>query len=289
MKILTMDRKRPTVSKTHLLNRVWNIDDHFRKTFITQNQKQKEPENLWTLHDIIIPAGRTAKLVRIPDPSSKDFRISEPCDKLKFVDQAPVIILSGTFSDRGGKFLAGATRAAYRSGAYIIDSGIKSGIEKFCMRKQVPLIGVSPECEISYPKINPTKRKDNELSNGHTDFFLLGDDNHVVTWGDKIESEMKFNLAQRIASGRSSYGKSKYQCKIVVILVGDNPSCVGDLEMANELNIPVIVLEGSDMCNSIIGHKGGFPGEEAGDGQSSEQTEKKDDDDAKSEAPKKET
>jgi hypothetical protein len=33
------------------------------------------------------------------------------------------------------KALAGACRAAFRTDAYIIDSGIGSGIEKFCLRK----------------------------------------------------------------------------------------------------------------------------------------------------------
>ena len=40
----------------------------------------------------------------------------------------------------------------------------------------MPLIGVSPESEIAYPKINPPKWNENELTNGHTDFFLIGDD-----------------------------------------------------------------------------------------------------------------
>ena len=40
--------------------------EHFRKTFITQNQKKtQEPEETWTLHEMMIPAGQTAKLVRV--------------------------------------------------------------------------------------------------------------------------------------------------------------------------------------------------------------------------------
>lgn len=54
-----------------------------------------------------------------------------------------------------GKALAGVCRAAFRTDAYIIDSGIGSGIEKFCLRKNVNLIGLAPENEISYPRINP--------------------------------------------------------------------------------------------------------------------------------------
>jgi len=90
--------------------------DHFRRTFITQDNK-KEQAALYTLHDMMIPAGRTAKLVRVPDPNSEDFRITEPLDKLKFVEPTPCIILAGAMSDRAGKVLAGVARAAFRAGA----------------------------------------------------------------------------------------------------------------------------------------------------------------------------
>jgi hypothetical protein len=67
-----------------------------------------------------------------------------------------------------GKALAGICRAAFRTDAYVIDSGVGSGIEKFCLRKSkyitskikytidVNLVGVSPENEVTYPRINPT-------------------------------------------------------------------------------------------------------------------------------------
>jgi hypothetical protein len=34
---------------------------------------------------MLIPAGKTAKLIRIGNPNDADFRVSEVCDKLKFV------------------------------------------------------------------------------------------------------------------------------------------------------------------------------------------------------------
>lgn len=37
--------------------------------------------------------------------------------------------------DYSGKALAGVCRAAFRTDAYILDSGVGSGIEKFCLRK----------------------------------------------------------------------------------------------------------------------------------------------------------
>ena len=89
----------------------------------------------WTLHDMIIPAGKTAKLIRVQKASDPDFRIQEVADKLKFVKQAPVIVLAGAMTQRAGKALAGVCRAAFRTDAFILDSGVGSGIEKFCLRK----------------------------------------------------------------------------------------------------------------------------------------------------------
>jgi len=60
----------------------------------------EESKQIWTLHDMIIPAGKTAKLIRIKDPRDADFRISEVCDKLKFVNASPVIILAGAMTQR---------------------------------------------------------------------------------------------------------------------------------------------------------------------------------------------
>ena len=132
--------------------------DNFRKTFITDNQKLNEGEESWTLHDIMIPGGQTAKLVRVPAPNSQDFRCSEVADRLKFVTPTPAIILCGAMTQRAGKTMAGVTRAAFRTDAMILDSGISSCVEKFCLRKNVKLIGVCPEAEVSYRRLNPQSR-----------------------------------------------------------------------------------------------------------------------------------
>ncbi len=148
--------------------------DHFRKTFITDNQGKNAEEDSWTLHDMMIPGGQPAKLVRIHNPNGRDLRISEIADRLKFIAPTPVIILAGAKSERPGKTMAGIARAAFNTGAFVIDSGLGTQIERFCQRKGVPLIGVCPEAEVEYPRLNPTNRKDNELTNGHTHFFTIG-------------------------------------------------------------------------------------------------------------------
>ena len=60
----------------------------------------QENKQTWTLHDMLIPAGKTSKLVKIRNPNDADFRISEVCDKLKFVKAAPVIVLAGAMTQR---------------------------------------------------------------------------------------------------------------------------------------------------------------------------------------------
>jgi hypothetical protein len=100
---------------------------------------------IWTLHDMMIPAGNTVKLVRVPDAEDPDFRVSEVCDKLKLNQASPVIILAGSMTQRAGKTLAGVARTAFKTDAFIVDSGVGSGLEKFCLRKNVPIIGIAPE------------------------------------------------------------------------------------------------------------------------------------------------
>ena len=47
---------------------------------------------------MLIPAGKTSKLIRIKNPGDSDFRVTEVCDKLKFVNASPVIILAGAMT-----------------------------------------------------------------------------------------------------------------------------------------------------------------------------------------------
>ena len=117
---------------------------------------------------------------------------------------------------------------------------------------------MAPEKEIIYPRINPNEKKDNELTNGHSHFFLLGDAETQMkssrvkvqeySWGD--EAQVKFDLAKRIAAGRGKKGGST-PCKIVTVLVGDNPKCDQDIELALKNNVPVVVLEGSELSNVL--------------------------------------
>jgi len=243
--------------------------EHFRKTFITENQRMVDEDALeeaFTVHDMLIPSGRTAKLVRIPDITDEDLRISEVCDRLKFVDPTPVIVLAGCMTERAGKTLAGVARAASRTDAVIIDSGIGSGIEKFCLRRKLTVIGVAPENEVKYPRITPVGRRELELTNGHSHFVLIGDNvqeaeeaGQIPTryfWGD--EAKIKMDLALRIAQGRTKKAKT-IACKVVMVVVGDNSLCHKEVELAASRGVQIVVLRGTPFSESCAKGKEAHP------------------------------
>jgi len=84
---------------------------------------------------------------------------------------------------------------------------------------------------------------------------LIGkeDKSRKFKWGD--ESQLKFELAKRITIGRNAGGFSNNsfpQQKIVVVVNGDNEaSALKDIETALNMQLPIVVLEGSDLGNKI--------------------------------------
>ena len=151
--------------------------------------------------------------------------------------------------------MAGVCRAAFNTGAFVIDSGLGTNIEKFCLRKGVILIGVSPEAEVEYPRLNQANRTPIELTNGHTHFFCVGaakGKQGEMKWGS--ESNLKFELAKRITVGRKvGYGVSQApSCKMVTVIVGDNEvQALADIEASLNNKNPIVILSGSPLCNSI--------------------------------------
>lgn len=129
-------------------------------------------------------------------------------------------------------------------------------------------MGVAPEHEVIYPRINPNDKKDNELTNGHTHFMLIGDSDletnqskqskrsqqppapakKQYAWGD--ETPFKFEFAKRIAAGRGKKGGST-ACKIVTVVVGDNPECLKDIDASLRLGIPCVILDGSELSMKL--------------------------------------
>lgn len=166
-----------------------------------------------------------------------------------------MIVLAGAETDRAGKTMAGIARAATHTGAFIVDSGIGSGIEKFCLRKGVPLLGVAPESKISYPRMNPTSRKPNELTNGHSHFVLIGKEDRSVeyNWGE--ESSLKYEFAKRLTVGRKGgFGNNRApSCKMVTVVLGDNEeAALRDIEMSLNTKTPIVILSGSNFANEAL-------------------------------------
>lgn len=108
----------------------------------------------------------------------------------------------------------------------------------------VNLIGVFPESQVSMPKINPTQKYPNQLTNGHTHLFMMcGKTNQ---WG--AEAKMKNSLAKILAKGdrdtmRIQKGtgiptklyNTDPSCKIVYVVLGDSPvnEWIEDVKLVN--------------------------------------------------------
>jgi hypothetical protein len=46
---------------------------------------------------------------------------------------------------------------------------------------------------------------------------------------------LKFDLAKRIAKGRSKYDKKKFGCKVILVLMGDNDACGADIQLVRNI------------------------------------------------------
>ena len=158
----------------------------------------------------------------------------------------PVICIIGGNTNRKNKLMAGLSRAALNCRALIIDSGIQTGIEKFCLRKNLNLIGIAPENQIEYPK-NNNEFSNKILTNGHTHFILLGKDDKKLIWGDEIK--FKINFIERIIKGKK--GAFDYQCKVVGIVLGNVPNCLDECLKFVEKNWPLVLIEDSDLSQEI--------------------------------------
>ena len=58
------------------------------------------------------------------------------------------------------------------------------------------------------------------MVDGHTHFVLLSKSSN---WGS--EADFKIEIAERISKGRNF----PYSCKIIGILIGDNPNCITEI------------------------------------------------------------
>lgn len=182
-------------------------------------------DDLWKAYDFLFPGGKLAKLIKVTNIYKKNLPVREMLDKLKYTECTPVINIVGGMEKGRGKFYAGIARAAFNTDAVIVDNGLASGLEKFTLRRGVKLIGIAPEGEIKFPKINPSQVDPMELANGHTHLFLVSNYSLIpdnpekdLHWGGEVQ--FKIDACLRIAEGAKP--KKNFRCKIVSILMGDS-------------------------------------------------------------------
>ena len=223
------------------------MDPKKKKLLMTEVSNAIDNRNFFNYHDMIVPGGRNASLCLVNDPLNKNLRISDVADHYKFIEPQQVIVLIGANTKNKIKLFAGISRAALNTRAIILDSGLQTGIEKFCLRKNITLIGIAPENKIEYPKINAEEFSNTLLTNGHTHFILLGKDDKSLDWGK--EARFKVNFAERLASGRK--GAYQYKAKVVGIIFGNIPNCEDECKMFVDKGWPLILVEDSEFALNI--------------------------------------
>ena len=96
----------------------------------SKKKKKKSSKQFFDMHDMIYPGGIIAKLCRTRTPDLTKFSLKHVLKRLKLTKPTPVVLITGSkFNDRGN-FYGGVVHAAFNTGAVIIDSGIKTGMER---------------------------------------------------------------------------------------------------------------------------------------------------------------
>ena len=244
------DQEKKTLKSAqedHELNTKEELEKKRKKLLMTEVSNVFDNKDLFNFHDLIVPGGKNASLCLVNEPFNKNLRVSDIADHFKFIEPQQVIVLIGANTKRKIKLFAGISRAALNTRAIILDSGLQTGIERFCLRKNITLIGIAPENKIEYPKINPEDFSNTLLTNGHTHFILLGKDDKSLNWGQ--EAKFKVNFAERLANGRK--GAYQYKAKVVGVILGNIPNCVDECLMFMEKKWPLILVEDSDFSQFI--------------------------------------
>ena len=231
----------------HEANTKEELEKKRKKLLMTEVSNTFDNKDFFSFHYLIVPGWKNASLCLVNEPFNKNLRVSDIADHFKFIEPQQVIVLIGANTKRKVKLFAGISRAALNTRAIILDSGLQTGIEKFCLRKNLTLIGIAPENKIEYPKINPEEFSNTLLTNGHTHFILLGKDDKSLEWGQ--EAKFKVNLAERLANGRK--GAYQYKAKVVGVILGNIPNCVDECLMFMDKKWPLILVEDSDFCQFI--------------------------------------
>lgn len=247
-------------NKINVINNTMTNYDNEKETIIKDKEFNKEKgifltatgeeydkgsystSEIISYHDLIVPGGKNSRLCIIHHPLIKYVNPSEVADHYKFHEPCPVINLIGANTDRKGKLMAGISRAAYNTKAIIVDSGLQTGLEPFCIRCNIPLIGICPESMIDLPKPNFDNFSRRMLSNGHTHFILLGNKQNQLQWGNEID--FKTGFITRLTKGRKGYN---YICKTVGVVFGNINNCIDEIIFYIDNGFPLILIEDSEL------------------------------------------
>jgi hypothetical protein len=199
-------------------------------------------DNLPVYHscfNVVFDNEHIAKAVRI----SRDDDPEMTLRLLGFESPRAAIFISGGASymseedrQRTKEIIAGVGAFAEENDAIIFDGGTESGVMQMIgdvrlhNKYTFPLIGVSPLGKVSFPGYkNPNEEA--FLEDSHSHFVLVDGEN----WGD--ESHMILKLTQTIAAELPAVG----------ILINGGKIAMQEVYLATsqEINMPVIVLEGS--------------------------------------------
>lgn len=164
-------------------------------------------------------------------------------DQLKLTTAAPTLFIvggAGGMSDedvkRTQRFIDTIAEFAQQNGLIIIDGGTESGIMQMTgdSRRRgkytFPLVGIAPLSKVKFPGYDNLKAE-GELEDSHSHFILVEGE----TWG--VES----SLIQDLARSLSGYGTYP----MLGMLINGGNVALGELKMAVERRIPMILLEGS--------------------------------------------
>jgi hypothetical protein len=151
----------------------------------------------YKLYDFLFPGGNMARLAKIQKMVNiENSTIASILGKFKFDAPAPVIVLAGARDSKRLFFYEGIARAAFRTDAVIVDSGVRTGLEMAALRRSLSVVGVFPASQVTIPKNNskPTADDPNELTSGHTHLFSI-EDKLYQKWDN--EAKLKMRIAEK--------------------------------------------------------------------------------------------
>lgn len=164
-------------------------------------------------------------------------------DQLKLTTAGPTLFIvggAGAMSaedvQRTQRIIDTIAEFAQENGLILIDGGTESGIMQMAGdsrrrgKYNFPLIGIAPLSKVKFPGYENLKAE-GELEDSHSHFILVEGD----AWG--VESALIQDLA-RCLSGFGTY-------PMLGMLINGGNVALGELKMAVERRIPMIILEGS--------------------------------------------